>query len=189
MPMPDKKHLRFAAAVHIHIQTSLPYIELSHRRCCLSVSRHRGLVPCIRHPSDTDLIPKITVTMRLAILASVLAAIDSALSHGDDPAREQLERRVFLEVHPTNNLDHCADKLKRSGLAQEAARRRYRRAASLMAAEDLHAVIRARQTSSVGKSHKSDKAYTAKTDPAVVFADSNSCVLSPQATEGPFCKC
>ncbi len=130
--------------------------------------------------------------MKLGLVASVLfAAIDSALGHGDDPVsekQEQLERRVFLEMHPTNNLDHCADKIKRSGLQEEAAHRRYKRAASLMAPEDLQAVIRARQASSVNKSHKSDKPYTAKTDPAVVFADSNSCVLSPQATEGPFCE-
>jgi hypothetical protein len=129
--------------------------------------------------------------MRLALVASVLvAALDSALGHGDDPARdhqEQLERRRFLEIHP-NNLEHCADKIARSGLLEEATQRRYKRAASLMAPSALQAAIQARQTSSLGKSHKSDKAFTAQTDPKVIFAESNSCILSPQATEGPFCE-
>ncbi|KAK0644156.1 Intradiol ring-cleavage dioxygenase, partial [Cercophora newfieldiana] len=127
--------------------------------------------------------------MKLALLASFLfAALDSALAHGDDPVaerQEQLERRRFLEIHP-NNLDHCADKFKRDGTLEEAARRRYKRAASLMASSALHAAVQARQTSSLGKSHKSDKAYTPQTDPATIFAGSNSCILSPQATEGPF---
>jgi hypothetical protein len=131
--------------------------------------------------------------MRPALLTSLLltALATLALSHGDDPAaekQEQLERRRFLEIH-TNNLNHCADKLARSGLLAEAAQRRYKRAASLMTPSALHAAVQARQaTVYLGKSHKSDKAYTAQTDPAVVFADSNSCVLSPQATEGPFCE-
>jgi hypothetical protein len=46
----------------------------------------------------------------------------------------------------------------------------------------------ARQTSSLGKSHKSNKAYNASTDPKEVFAGQNSCVLSPETTEGPFCQ-
>jgi hypothetical protein len=129
--------------------------------------------------------------MKLALIASVLvAALDTALAHGDDPVaerQEQLERRRFLEIHP-NNLDHCAEKFARDGVFEEAARRRYRRAASLMEPSALHAAIQKRQTSSLNKDHKSTKGYTPQTDPAVIFADSNSCILSPQATEGPFCK-
>jgi len=129
--------------------------------------------------------------MKLALVASVLvAAIDSALGHGDgrDHEREQAERRLFLEMNTGNSLEHCADKIKRSGLYEDAARRRYKRAAELMHPTALEAAIQARQTSSIGKSHKSDKAFTAATDPALIFAGGNSCVLSPQATEGPFCK-
>ncbi|KAK0616890.1 Intradiol ring-cleavage dioxygenase [Immersiella caudata] len=127
--------------------------------------------------------------MKLALIASVLvAALDTTLAHGDDPVaerQEQLERRRFLEIHP-NNLDHCAEKFARDGVFADAARRRYRRAASLMAPAALHAAIKKRQTSSLNKDHKSTKGYTPQTDPATIFADSNSCILSPQATEGPF---
>ena len=37
-------------------------------------------------------------------------------------------------------------------------------------------------------SHASDEDYTIDTDPAVLFEGSGSCVLNPEATEGPFCK-
>ena len=37
-------------------------------------------------------------------------------------------------------------------------------------------------------SHLSHEDYTADTDPAVIFSGNKSCVLNPQATEGPFCK-
>jgi len=47
--------------------------------------------------------------------------------------------------------------------------------------------ITGRQTSSVQKSHKSDKKLKADADPKDIFGAKKSCVLSPQATEGPFC--
>lgn len=38
------------------------------------------------------------------------------------------------------------------------------------------------------KSHQSTEKYNITTDPAVVFGGKPSCVLSPETTEGPFCK-
>lgn len=35
--------------------------------------------------------------------------------------------------------------------------------------------------------HQSDREVTADTDPAELFADAGSCVLSPEVTEGPLC--
>lgn len=37
-------------------------------------------------------------------------------------------------------------------------------------------------------SHLSEEDYTIDTDPSVLFAGNRSCVLNPEATEGPFCK-
>lgn len=42
--------------------------------------------------------------------------------------------------------------------------------------------------SSVHTPHKSDKPYTASTAPSIVFSGNKSCILSPETTEGPFCK-
>lgn len=36
--------------------------------------------------------------------------------------------------------------------------------------------------------HESDEEYTIDTDPAVIFAEDTSCVLSPEVTEGPYCE-
>jgi hypothetical protein len=36
--------------------------------------------------------------------------------------------------------------------------------------------------------HKSSVSYTAQTDLSTVFAGNNSCVLSPEQIEGPYCK-
>ncbi len=44
-----------------------------------------------------------------------------------------------------------------------------------------------RQLSSLNESHKSSQKYTPQTDLAVVFAANNSCLLSPETTEGPYC--
>ncbi|KAK5654725.1 hypothetical protein OQA88_7050 [Cercophora sp. LCS_1] len=115
--------------------------------------------------------------------AVLFALFSHVLAHGDAD-REFAERKRFLEIH-TNNLDHCASKHEASGFYQRAAERREKRAASLMAPSSLQA-LRARQTSSLGKSHKSDKPFNTKTDPKTVFAGMNSCVLHPETTEGPF---
>jgi protocatechuate 3,4-dioxygenase beta subunit len=40
----------------------------------------------------------------------------------------------------------------------------------------------------VDESHKSNEKFNASTDPKVVFAGNNACVLSPETTEGPFCR-
>ncbi|MBE3044041.1 hypothetical protein IMZ48_16015 [Candidatus Bathyarchaeota archaeon] len=37
-------------------------------------------------------------------------------------------------------------------------------------------------------SHYSGQNYTAETDPAEIFAGGGSCLLNPEATEGPFCE-
>jgi protocatechuate 3,4-dioxygenase beta subunit len=119
-------------------------------------------------------------------LASLLIAggLVSAHGPGHDHARERAERRQFLDIH-TNSLDHCSSKHLAGGLYHRAAQRRELRARSLMAPSSLQS-LKARQTSSLGKSHKSDKDFDASTDPKEVFAGNNSCVLNPETTEGPF---
>lgn len=40
----------------------------------------------------------------------------------------------------------------------------------------------------LGTNHKSSINYTPATSEAVLFAGANACVLSPEVTEGPYCK-
>lgn len=45
-----------------------------------------------------------------------------------------------------------------------------------------------RDISALSDSHKSNASYTAETDLSTVFSGNNSCVLSPEQIEGPYCK-
>ena len=70
----------------------------------------------------------------LAALTSLLAASASVVSaHGDghDEEREHAERRRFLQTH-TNNLAHCEQHHRASGLEARAIQRRAETAARLM---------------------------------------------------------
>jgi hypothetical protein len=40
----------------------------------------------------------------------------------------------------------------------------------------------------LGKSHLSPEKYTLQTPLETIFASNSSCVLSPEVTEGPYCK-
>lgn len=128
-----------------------------------------------------------------------------ALAHGD-PAKELSARSQFLAVH-TNNLNHCVKRHQQSGLDERAIQRRARTVRDLTGRDMFHGrpVPKTqafpfpsscshqlppvkRQTSSVDKSHKSTQPYNITTDPAIVFGGKPNCVLSPETTEGPFCK-
>ncbi|MBE3044829.1 hypothetical protein IMZ48_20170 [Candidatus Bathyarchaeota archaeon] len=39
----------------------------------------------------------------------------------------------------------------------------------------------------LGISHESEEEYTMDTNPAELFEGVNACMLSPEATEGPYC--
>ncbi|KAK3322909.1 Intradiol ring-cleavage dioxygenase [Apodospora peruviana] len=114
----------------------------------------------------------ITLTALLLLTGGALIS-----AHGD-ARQEEAERRQFLSMH-TNNLNHCSTRHASNGLFDRAIQRREIRAQSLQA-------LQARQTSSLGKSHKSDKPFNSTTDPKLVFSGNNSCVLNPETTEGPF---
>ncbi|KAI1847897.1 hypothetical protein JX266_006010 [Neoarthrinium moseri] len=119
--------------------------------------------------------------MHLLFAIASLLTVPAHGHAGHDVEREMAERRQFLATH-TNNLAHCESVHRASGLEQRTVERRLEMAKRLSGDEN----IMKRQTSSVNKSHKSDKSYNSATDPAVVFAGNRSCVLSPETTEGPF---
>ncbi|KAL5376451.1 hypothetical protein DPSP01_010461 [Paraphaeosphaeria sporulosa] len=110
-----------------------------------------------------------------SILASALVVATSYAHPGHSNQKELHARREFLSRH-VNNIDHCASMHEASGLRTRAIERR----------AALANTLSRRQDSPLSKSHKSDKGYNVDTDPKEIFASKKSCVLTPEATEGPF---
>jgi len=49
--------------------------------------------------------------------------------------------------------------------------------------------LKARDEATVlNTTHLSSEAYTNATDESIVFSGNNSCILSPEVTQGPYCK-
>jgi len=135
--------------------------------------------------------------MHLPSILTLILATATSHAHPGHSHEDELQARLeFLSEH-ANNIDHCAGMHDASGLRTRAIERRAgfasklsRRIHGTYGAHNMKLADRceARQVSPVTKSHKSDKVYTVNTDPKEIFAGRKSCVLTPQATEGPFCK-
>ncbi|KAF7550894.1 hypothetical protein G7Z17_g5401 [Cylindrodendrum hubeiense] len=115
----------------------------------------------------------------LALLSGV------AIAHpGHNVAEEAAERRDFLQSVKRSSLAHCAEKLKARGVeARNVARRNAQiekaRAKRGLKKRDLDTVL--------GTSHnETDQGYTVNTDAATLFSGINSCVLTPEVTQGPY---
>ncbi|KAH9897515.1 Intradiol ring-cleavage dioxygenase [Xylariomycetidae sp. FL2044] len=117
-----------------------------------------------------------------AILAGSVAA------HGNhDIAQEIKERRDFLSTQKRTSLGHCATKLGRRGVHQ---RNVERRNAAVEAARVKRGLKQKRTFESVvAASHNktsSKDCYTEDTAASALFADYNSCLLTPIVTQGPY---
>jgi protocatechuate 3,4-dioxygenase beta subunit len=117
----------------------------------------------------------------IALLAGLVAA-----HPGHDVAEEAAERRAYLQSAKRTSLAHCADKLRDRGVDSRNVARR-------------QAVVeRARQKRSLKKRdiedvlntdhNKTELGYTRNTDAATLFAGYKSCLLTPEVTQGPYCK-
>ncbi|KAK3331494.1 Intradiol ring-cleavage dioxygenase [Apodospora peruviana] len=121
------------------------------------------------------------------IIASVLVAAllgqASVRAHpGEDLHHEANLRRHYLSLQ-ANNLDHCSEVFEAKGLHRRTVDRRAARVAELGGSL---ANLYARQAPKIPASHKGSQSYKPDTDPKVVFAGNNNCVLTPEVTEGPF---
>jgi hypothetical protein len=115
----------------------------------------------------------------LAAAAAVLVA-----GHPGQSIKEELQKRQeFIRNSKRTNLNHCSGKLKNREVEQRAIARR----AALAQKKAKRGVI-TRDLSDGNKSHLSDADYTIDTPLGEVFASNASCVLSPEETEGPYCK-
>ncbi|KAF2734091.1 aromatic compound dioxygenase [Polyplosphaeria fusca] len=120
--------------------------------------------------------------MRIPSVLFVPLLATAIVAHPGHRIDKELQKRAEFLAQHTNNLEHCASIHKAAGLDKRAIDRRAARVDELLKVRGLPK----RQTSPLDKSHKSDKPYTAKTSPSEVFSGAKSCVLSPEATEGPF---
>ncbi|EUC40310.1 hypothetical protein COCMIDRAFT_9781 [Bipolaris oryzae ATCC 44560] len=132
--------------------------------------------------------------MKISIASTLLSLSVLAAAHpGQSKAemkREAAERNAYLSNHK-RSLAHCADQLKARGndiamqnrrrsLAEQAREKRLISAAKpYLQARDLDTVL--------ATDHKSNlTCITPDTDASVLFSGNNSCILSPETTQGPY---
>src|SRR5699024_825719 len=116
----------------------------------------------------------------------VLLLADAIAAHpGHDIAHEAAERRQFLNSVQRSSISHCADKLKARGVQ---ARNIARRSAQISQVRQQHGLRKRSLDSVLSASHnQTDAGYTLNTDASTLFAGNNSCVLTPEVTQGPYC--
>lgn len=111
----------------------------------------------------------------------------SALAHpGYDLTQEIAERREFLGSVKRADLSHCAAKLKARGVSE---RNVARRTAVIEKARAKRGLKKRDLDTVLATSHNATElGYTVNTDAATLFSGNNSCVLTPEVTQGPYCK-
>ncbi|KAI5918084.1 aromatic compound dioxygenase [Camillea tinctor] len=121
----------------------------------------------------------LTVVSGLALLSS------SVVAHpGHDLTQEIAERREFLNSVKRTDLSHCADKLKARGVTK---RNVARRSAMLEKARAKRGLKKRDLDTVLATSHNATSlGYTLNTDAATLFSGNNSCILTPEVTQGPY---
>jgi len=122
--------------------------------------------------------------MRFSNTLAVVALLSSAIAHpGHDHTADIAERAAFMKTSK-RDLSTCSEQMKKRGLEQRAI---HRRAAKMKQAHERRA-IEARDTASVlALSHNSSSTPVWSLETAL-FAGNASCILSPEVTQGPYCK-
>ncbi|KAF7932255.1 hypothetical protein BELL_0282g00050 [Botrytis elliptica] len=125
--------------------------------------------------------------------AAAISAIltTSVIAHpGHDVRQEIAERASFMSQLKTRDLSHCSAKLKARGLEQAAVARRSAITKSERKKRGISSerpYLKARDEATVlNTTHLSTVDYDTTTDESVVFSGNNSCILSPEVTQGPY---
>ncbi|CAG9986259.1 unnamed protein product [Clonostachys byssicola] len=121
--------------------------------------------------------------MRFQNLAVALLVSGISAHPGHDVKAEALERREALSKVGKRSLSHCFKRWEESGLS---ARNHERRSALVEAAREK--LRKKRSLDDVlNKSHDmTSKGYTTDTPADTLFSGINSCVLTPEVTQGPY---
>ncbi|KAH6686797.1 Intradiol ring-cleavage dioxygenase [Plectosphaerella plurivora] len=121
--------------------------------------------------------------MRTSAAWLLFAAI-AAAHPGHDVSEELAERKAFLGSVKRASLGHCAEKLKARGIEERNSRRR----AALVDAVRERRGLKKRDFETVLNTdhNKTDLGYTVNTAADELFRGKNSCVLTPEVTQGPY---
>lgn len=140
------------------------------------------------------------------LVAAAFLASNVVAHPGHDIRAEMAERAAFMQTSK-RDLSHCAAKMKARGLDKRTVARRAAMAKDARKKRSIAAgkstwergntnayiypldapFLKARDTASVlNTTHLSPESYTDATDEAILFAGNNSCVLSPEVTQGPY---
>ncbi|KAK6208456.1 hypothetical protein LQW54_006802 [Pestalotiopsis sp. IQ-011] len=121
----------------------------------------------------------------IQVVAPLAVFANAAIGHGNHNIREEIkERRDFLAPQKRTSLGHCSDKLKARGLDR---RNIVRRAASVQDARVKRQVKKRTEDDVLATDHnKTSSAYTEITAADTLFADYQSCLLTPLVTQGPY---
>lgn len=118
----------------------------------------------------------------LSVLLATLAVVSA--HPGEDHAIEALERGAALNMMGKRSLSHCADKLAARGVhaRNDARRRNIQRSLTAIAKRDI--------ASALATDHHSNlTGVTTSSASSTFFTGQNQCILAPEVTEGPYCKC
>lgn len=121
-----------------------------------------------------------------SLLMGGLLAVQTALAHpGHSVAEEALERREWLQNAKPRSVQACASDLARRGQQERALARRAELAQHVRAKRGLKTLER-RTFRDYNISHESPLDVTLGSDERLLFADNSSCLLQPEATQGPY---
>ncbi|KAF2738885.1 aromatic compound dioxygenase [Polyplosphaeria fusca] len=119
----------------------------------------------------------------LVLLVTSLLPIGSLAHPGHDVRAEVAQRAAYMAKAERRSLAHCADKLKERGITQRSIARRQAAVESLRTKRSLDTRD---FNKALNTSHHSPNNYTMETPTDLLFAGNNSCILSPEVTEGPY---
>ncbi|KAE9377367.1 extracellular dioxygenase [Stipitochalara longipes BDJ] len=125
----------------------------------------------------------------ISLIAAAVFASNVIAHPGHDIRAEMAERAAFMQTSK-RDLSHCAAKMKARGMDKRSVARR---AAIAKEARKKRSIatntpfLKARDVDTVlNTTHLSPESYTNATNEAILFASNNSCVLSPEVTQGPY---
>ncbi|KAF2682281.1 extracellular dioxygenase-like protein [Lentithecium fluviatile CBS 122367] len=123
------------------------------------------------------------INKALALLAASLLPSVILAHPGHDVVAEAAERAAALGKIEYRSLSHCAETLKKRGIEQRSIARRQATMDSLRKKRSL----KARDFKTVlATDHQSTEKYNAQTPADILFSGNNSCILTPEVTEGPY---
>lgn len=132
---------------------------------------------------------KLHILFKMHLISTLVVAATVAstvLAHpGHDTSHEQQVRSAFLKNTNRRDLSECSEQMRKRGFEAQATQRR---AAKANAAREKRGIVKRDVPTLLNTTHASSESYTPSTDEATIFSGNNSCILSPEVTQGPYCK-